>query len=555
MTRKPEILGADGRPMRRASSVPADPGGFRGAGHSSASVAGWMPAMRSADGAHAASHRTLVARARDLFRNAAHFRRAARLRADLEIGPGLVLQPTPDADALGIDAKAARDLGRRMSALFREWATDPGRRCDVRARLSFGAMTWASVVERQQSGEHLAVLRWKERPGWRWRTCVQLVDPDRLSTPMGRVETANLHGGVETDDDGEPIAYHIQQAHPADPWSDAIADRMKWERVEARTEWGRPIIMHGFEIDRVEASRGTPPVAALLAEFKNLDDYARAELGRATVNAMIVAVFESGLDPASAGELLGPMLDGGEDSIAAQWHAWRGDWYGANKPAIGADALRVPVLPPGDKLNINTNPGQAGGFKDFEAAFLRRLAVGFDVPAPALSEDWTGVTYSSARAADVISQRTARRSRQHFAESFAMPIYHAVMEEAVARGWLMLPADGPDFWENPSAYLRAEIIGPAPGHVDPEKAARASETALANDLTSLAREAAERGMTLETLFAELAREKELREEFGLPPRQAEPARLEPVDVEDEDARIERIEELERRGLPAPEGEG
>ena len=71
--------------------------------------------------------------------------------------------------------------------------------------------------------------------GGRYETCVQLIDPDRLSNPHGLSDGMVLTNGnrifqgVEVDEQGAAVAYHIRCRHPNDLLS---TDNFRWERVQ-----------------------------------------------------------------------------------------------------------------------------------------------------------------------------------------------------------------------------------------------------------------------------------------------------------------------------------
>lgn len=515
----PKLLDHRGRPM---ASDPARTA-FSAASPALPQVAGWTPLNRSGDGERVWERDQLVARARDLFRNSGPMRAAARKKADMVVGAGWSLTANPDADALGVAPAEARALGRQLARAWRRWAEDPAKRCHAQRSLTFSAMLWTLYLEMQVSGEALAVMGYERRPHWPFGARVFLVDADRLSNPAGEPDSARMHGGIEFDDAGAAVAYHIRQAHPYDPWPDNVGDRMTWERVPRETAWGRPVVIHAYERDRVEQSRGTPPVAAVMGAFKQLERYADAELSRALVNALFVAFISSGFDPETAAEMLGPVEQSLGGQATASWQAYRSDFYASSPVHLGLDGARIPVMPPGDKIEMNAVQAQSGGFKEFEEAFLRRISAALEISYPQLAEDWGAVNYSSARAALNEIWRGVRRARARFCEDVVAPMYYAVVEEAVHEGLVELPAGAPDFWEQPQAYLRAQWTGPGRGNIDPRKEAEAAQISLETGLTTLAQEAAERGVTLEDIFAQLAREDELRAEHGLPPRAPAPS--------------------------------
>jgi capsid protein len=61
------------------------------------------------------------------------------------------------------------------------------------------------------------------------------------------------------------------------------------------------------------------------------------------------------------------------------------------------------------------------------------------------------------------------RARSTFATGFCTPIYVAYLEEMLARKYVPLPKDAPDFIAMRPAYSRCEWIGPGRGWVDPVK--------------------------------------------------------------------------------------
>src|SRR5690606_36398358 len=136
-------------------------------------------------------------------------------QVDMLVGGALRLNSKPDAEALGLDTDAAHALGRQIQSKWRGWAEDPVFRCDAERQLPFSGVAGLVAREFVGVGESVYVLRWREREGWPYRTAMQVVDPDRLGNPNGMPDSDTLRGGVEKDEDGAPIAYHIRRGHPA----------------------------------------------------------------------------------------------------------------------------------------------------------------------------------------------------------------------------------------------------------------------------------------------------------------------------------------------------
>ena len=75
-----------------------------------------------------------------------------------------------------------------------------------------------------------------------------LIDPDRLSNPQQQFDQRYMRGGVKIDEIGAAVGYYIRQAHQAD-WF--VADKaVTWDHIPRETTWGRPIIVHDYDLSR-----------------------------------------------------------------------------------------------------------------------------------------------------------------------------------------------------------------------------------------------------------------------------------------------------------------
>ena len=119
----------------------------------------------------------------------------------------------------------------------------------------------------------------------RYATTVQVVDPDRLSNPQQNFDMPNIRGGVEIDEDGAPVAYHIREAHIGDWWSGAKT--MTWRRIPRETSWGRPHVVHDFDHERGAQHRGNGILTPVVQRLKMLVKYDQSELEAAILNAIL----------------------------------------------------------------------------------------------------------------------------------------------------------------------------------------------------------------------------------------------------------------------------
>lgn len=480
-------------------------GGWRGQ-----ELAGWFPPFASADSAVLPERDLAVARTRDEIRNDPTAASGVSRLVEMLVGARLILSSKPDAYALGFDRtdkahrKSMRDLAAAIESEWYQFANDPGKRFDAQRRLSANGMFRLFARSFVSLGEATAFLQWKPERVARYATCVRALDPDRLSNPNDRPASARLRGGIEFDDDGVPIAYHVRNSHPADWYVGASTNT--WTRIERVTPTGRPVFIHGFEPDREDQARAMTPFAALLKGLRMITKFRQTELASATLNAMFAAFVKSSLPIGEATAAFTPQA-------VTTLEGRRIDYWEKNPPMLGG--VRIPVMPLGDEIEINASPRQNAAFADFQATFLQSIAAALGISYEQLSMDWSKVNYSSARAALNEVWRHIQMMFAAFVDQVVLPIHYAQLEEAFDRGYIKPPKGAPDFWDAPGAYLRARWIGPGRGYVDPVKEAQGATQRVAGMISTLEDENADMGRDLTDTLDQLADEEEMRQERGL----------------------------------------
>lgn len=483
------------RPPMMATTV-ATP--FRGAGFEGQDVAAWNPPFVSADGAALLGRETASARTRDLDRNNRYVRAIVSRLVDMMIGSGLRLSSKPDPRILGIDRRAARELGKQIEAQFRLLAEDPLYRADARRRVTLNGQFRVAARTFVSMGEAAAVLKYKPE-GSHYGTCVQVIDPDRISNPAGAPDSQFLRGGIEFDADGAVVAAHVRNAHPSDWWLGASLDAMTWTRVPMRDETGRPVFIHAFEPEREDQTRAVSAFAASLPALQQLGRMSDATLASALLNAFVGAIIKSSASPAEVRESLATG-DGNEAEML------RLDHYEKNPVRI--NGVRVPVLPFADELELNTAERETASFVDFEAALLQQIAASAGISYEQASSNWSRTNYSSARAALVEVWRSVMRLSTQFVEQFVWPIFLAFLDEAIALGRIEVPPGAPGLFEAPAGWLSATWLGPPRGYIDPVKEAQAAQIRIETMTSTLEAECAEQGRDVEDVLDDLVWEQE-----------------------------------------------
>lgn len=486
------------------------------------SVAGWEPWLWSPDTEVNIWRNRMVARMRDLVRNDGWA--SGSVTRLLDNAMGVVFRPRmkPDyrmlAEMTGnrdFDADWADEYGRCVEAHWRNWANDASCHCDLERRLTLPQLFRLAFRHKLIDGDALAVLHWRPdriAPGrGRYATVVQLVDPDRLSNPNDAFDMPYIRGGVEIDADGVPVAYYIRSAHMGDWWSGK--DTMHWERVPRETEWGRPVVVHDFDHDRAGQHRGTGILTPVVQRLKMLIKYDQSELEAAILNALFGAYITSPFDPKLVEDAL-------NDDIATEIAAYQNsriNFHQDNRIRLPSGA-RMPIMHPGEGIETVNAARPISNFKDFENAALRNIAAALGLSTQQVTQDWSDVNYSSARAALLEAWKTLTRRRDEFAVGFAQPVLTAFLEELHEEEDLPLPAGAPDFLVARAAYTRAQWMGPGRGWVDPVAEKKGSILAMEAGLSTLEIEVAENvGEDYEDILDQRAREDRAFRERGLTP--------------------------------------
>jgi lambda family phage portal protein len=479
----------------------------------------WFPWIRSPDNEINIYRDRMVARVRDLVRNDGWAAGGITGVLDSTIGGYYRLISNPDHAWLkrrygaAFDHVWADEYRQAVEAEWRGWADDPNFYCDATRQLTMSQIFYLALRHKLVDGEPLAMLDWMpERQGYgaaTYATAVKLIDPDRLSNPYEMVDTMHRRGGVEIDDDGAPVGYHIRRAHQND-WYAAVQS-MEWDYAARETEWGRPIVLHDLDRDRVEQHRGLSVLTPVLNRFKMLTTYDRAELQAAVVNAIYALAVESPYDPKGLREAMG---DGEQiDDLRFYW-----DELAASRKSRGLklDGVQIAHFFPGEKA-VPLNPTRPNANYDpFSHAVLRHVASALGTSAAQMTKDWSKTNYSSARSEILDAWKTMSRRRVHFDTGFSNRVYMGWLEEAHEIAPLPLPPGAPDFAEARAAYARCRWLGAARGWVDPVKEAQGAALRMDAATSTLLEECAEQGKDWEEQLAQRSIEARKMKELKIP---------------------------------------
>jgi lambda family phage portal protein len=491
-------------------------------------TATWRPSLNSADVNLNPYRDQIVARSRDLARNDGWASGTITRIQDNAIGATFRPIAKPDYRALAtysgirtFDAVWADEYGRALDAKWRDWADDhTGRYCDAQRSswmpLIFGVAFRHLLID----NDALAILPWlPERIGpgrAKYATAVQLIDPDRLSNPQQRFDWRTVRGGVEVDEYGAAVGYHIRKAHMNDYW--AAGDSVTWEYIARETDWGRPIVVHYFEPDQASQHRGGNGIfTSVLQRMKMLFRYDVAELDAALINAIFAAIIESPFDESLLKEALGEDVGGeGLDGMRT-YQDDRSAFHRERRTMVGN--TQITQTYPGETFKMVSPDRPNPNFANFEKAVLRNTSQAAGTASQWVTGDYSDTNYSSMRAALLDAWKTIHRRRANFGAGFGTPIRAALVEEIMELGELddLLPNGAPRFIECRQAYSACKWLGPGRGWVDPVADRQGAIMGLGAHLTTLEDEVAEvSGQNWEDILDQQQVEQQATLKRGLP---------------------------------------
>lgn len=386
-------------------------------------------------------------RCRDLYMGSAIAAAAIKTMRTNVVGYGLTLKSTLDREVLGLEEKAAAILERKIEREFALWADST--ECDLMRLDNFKELQQLSYLNWLLSGDVIATLPRTKRINMPYDLRINLIEADRLCNPGNEVINPKITAGVEMNDVGEVVAYHIAKHHPLS--FDYV--NPEWVRVEAfGKKTGRRNVLHLMSRERIGQVRGVPELAKVIEPIKQLTRYSEAEITAAVVNA-IYAIFIEKEQANSDGVPLGEV-------VADDMQVDAGD-----EKSIEVAPGAIIDLAPGEKANMVTPGRPNSNFGDFVKAVLQQIGAALEIPLEVLLKAFNS-NYSASRGALLEFWKFVAMHRSWLVADFCQPIYEEFLAEAVAKNRISAPG----FFSNPiyrKAWCRAVWYGPTNGQLNP----------------------------------------------------------------------------------------
>ena len=456
-----------------------------GASRTKANVRGWNSYSGSAKEDIEDNLDLLRQRSRDAYMGIPSATAALKTLRTNVIAGGLMPAPQIDGDYLKLSDEQVEELQAQILREFSLWADSTA--CDADRVDDFYGLQQLAFLSSLMNGDAFATLTLKQRPQQPYDLRVRLIEADRVCSPnyrdrmtpgkvLGR-EVESIIQGVETDEDGEIIAYWIANKHPR---SYTTLKTQDWKRVEVYgKKTGMRQVLHIMQRERAGQRRGVPILAPVLETLKQLERYAEAETTAALLGAIFTVFVKKGsiTDEGPFGqlmreELLNRMTGGERDP---------------NDLELGAGLIMD--LEMGESVDTVETQHPHSGYDTFMMARMKQAASALEIPVNVLYKHFD-VNFSCARGALNEFWRTCGMMREWFSEDFCQPIYEMWFTEAVARGRI----DAPGYFDDPAtrkAYTDCKWNGPARTAMNPSQEVEAAMKRVEAGFSTAAEETAQ----------------------------------------------------------------
>jgi len=308
-------------------------------------------------------------------------------------------------------------------------------------------------------------------------------EPDLIDDGKNlRLKNGNrVRMGVEIDQYGRPVAYHVRQSHPGDTEFSAYS-LAKERRVPADD------IIHVKLVRRAGQTRGEPTLVPVITTFKMINGHREAELVAARIAASKMGFFTS--------------EEG--DEFPADGEAE------ADAPITNVEPGTLWQLPPGMQFSEFNPSHPSTAFADFQKNVLMSVASGMNVSYEALTGDVSGVSYSSLRQVAISERDYFGEVQDWFKDQFMLRVFGIWLQHVMDFNYIPLPPSRFDKFFNAATFRSRGWKW-----VDPAKEVSAATEAIHSGLLSLTEASDQMGYDLDETFAQIQREKELAQSMDI----------------------------------------
>ena len=427
----------------------------------------WRPAYGTAE--------QLATGQRDIIRGRA---RSAEMNSDLAesaviavlrnvIGQGI----KPQAKVRSGKGKLNGNLNAKIERAWAKWTE--AKNADVRGLSNFYELQEMALRRMLYDGE---ILINKTAQGDYLPLSIQLIEAENIGATGMQNGKNNIINGVEVNEYGKPIAYHVYQSDPMGMRS--------FNTLRLTTDQAFLL----FKPTRPSQIRGVSHLALVLKRIHDIDEYMDADL----IAARVSACFSAFITSANSGRQIAMMQ---RDS--------------KGRPNMVMAPGTVQHLRPGESVSFADPKRNAGTASEYSATQTRRISSGLGMSADIVARNING-NFSAARQNLLEDQKTFRQLQEFVIAHFCMPIWRAFIDALYLAG--ELPAD---YLTNKDKYQEVSWLAPGWSWIDPVKEVTANKEAIKSGLTTLEEVCAASGRDWEEVLEQRKLEQDRAAELGV----------------------------------------
>jgi lambda family phage portal protein len=396
------------------------------------------------------------------------------------VGRGIqTMSDLPDAD----------DINEQRDELWQEWC----KVCDINGQLDWHSMQ--SLVQREmvEAGEvlvHMVSVSETDR-GIRRPVpfALELIEADRLAVEHSTLRAGKngneIIRGVEVDELGKPVAYHVYKTHPADYYH-----RREVVRLPASN------VLHLYRKDRVGQTRGVSWFAPVVSWLRDLGVYLENEM----VASAIAACYTAAIKSRSPISMLNP--ETGQETADSV-----GNLYDFMQPG------QIMHLHPDEDITFGNAGRPNADAGTWINLILRGIAVGTGLSFETIARDYSYTSWSSNRASQLEDRRRFRCWQMYLEHRLCDPVWMRFCEKAALVGSPAFPSLV-ELLDNPK-LVPSQNLATGWEWVDPKAEGDASAAAIYNNLSTVRDELGKKGQNWRKVLMQRQKETELMEELGL----------------------------------------
>jgi lambda family phage portal protein len=411
-------------------------------------------------------------RSNELFHKNTYARGIIRRFVTNVITTGLQLECVPEERIIGLQEDALLDWGEEVENRFYLYNNTPQIIDHKRAR-DGGAIQRQVYMEALVGGDVLVVLRQDNKYKL---PVVQIVQGDRVETPMEKFNDDTIIDGVKVDKAGRHVGFYVTDETADKGWRYISAYGAKTGRLQAK-------LIYGVD-KREDGVRGEPLLSIAIQPISEIDKNRDSAQRKATLNSIMVGAIER--DPNSkhrTRSIGGAAVKKGTVEVQdVNGEATRIS-FGDMMPGANFERLM-----PGEKITMFNNNGVDANFGAFEAAILTGLAWALEIPPEILFLSFNK-NYSASQAAINEFKILLNKERSRFGVEYCDVLFQdwflsmVLLGKIEAPGYLESLGD-PMRWDTARAWTMADWSGAIKPSTDMLKATNAYVTQMDNGLNT-----------------------------------------------------------------------